>query len=213
MVALIAANEAVKLSVGYQFFLSGYTLPIIIFNSISTAICLGCLLAYALDREKSFRVAWNILGQRWSAPVFAIIMLIVSIVPNSNSLEVGRMFLICVAMTLAVGVCSIRNDTLLVPILTNRVVRYIGTISYGMYLYHAFGINVTDRFFMPLLVRVGVGGGFLRGLQFLIVASCTAAFASLSYWGYERYFLRLKERFTLHRPTSPVVTEVVLSTD
>ena len=205
MCVLIVANEAVKLSAGYQFFLSGYTFPVIAINSVSTAICLGCLLAYALDREKSFAIAWKFLGQRWSAPVFGTIMLIAAIVPDSNNLEVGRMFFICVTMALAVGACCIRKDTVLVPMLTNRPVRYIGTISYGMYLYHAFGLNVTDRFFefvKPWPV-----------LHFTVVTGWTIVFASLSYWLYERYFLRLKAKFTVHKPSIPIIPEIALSAE
>src|ERR1019366_10367174 len=40
MIALIAANEIVKLYCGYSFFLTGYQLPVLIINSISTAICM-----------------------------------------------------------------------------------------------------------------------------------------------------------------------------
>jgi peptidoglycan/LPS O-acetylase OafA/YrhL len=194
MFALIAANEIVKLYAGYSFFLTGYPLPILIINSISTAICLGCLAAYALHRKRSFDIAWRVLGQRWSAPLFMAIMLVVCIIPNDAILHVFRMFYICVAMMLAVMACSIRGDHILVPFLTNRVARYIGMISYGMYLYHPFGINMTDRFF-----------AFSKQwpfLQFCFVAGSTIVLASISYWTYERFFLRLKSRFTSLRNTT-----------
>ncbi|HEX5317069.1 MAG TPA: acyltransferase [Candidatus Kapabacteria bacterium] len=191
MIGLIAANELVKLYAGYSFFLTGYSLPILIINSISTAICLGCLAAYTLHHKRSFGIAWRVLGQRWSVPVFMAIMLVVCTVPNEAILYVGRMFYICVAMTLAVMACSIRGDHALVPVLSNRPIRYIGSISYGMYLFHPFGINLVDRFFAfskqwPLV-------------QFCFIAGSTMAFASISYWTYERFFLRLKARFSMRR--------------
>ncbi len=191
MLALIGGNEIVKLYAGYSFFLTGYSLPILIVNSFSTAICLGCLAAYTLHRTRSFNIAWRMLGQRWSAPVLMAIMLIVCTIPNDAILHVFRMFYICIAMTLAVMACSIRSDHALVPILTNRVARYIGMISYGMYLYHPFGINMTDRFF-----------GFSKQwpvLQFFFVVTSTVVLATISYWTYERFFLKLKSRFSARK--------------
>jgi peptidoglycan/LPS O-acetylase OafA/YrhL len=197
MLALIAANEIVKLRCGYSFFLTGYPLPTLIVNSISTAICLGCLAAYALHRKKSFDLAWKFFGQSWSAPLFFSIMLVVCIVPNDAILHVFRMFYICVAMTLAVMACAIRNDHILRPLLTNRFMQYIGMISYGMYLYHPFGINITDKFF-----------GFSKEwpvLQFIFVAGSTVAIASISYFTYERFFLRIKARFSSKKNIRAVI--------
>jgi len=171
MIGLIAANEIVKLFAGYSFFLTGYPLAILIINSLSTAICLGCLAAYTLHNKRSFAIACT--------------------VPNEAILYVGRMFYICVTMTLAVMACSIRADHALVPVLSNRPIRYIGSISYGMYLFHPFGINLTDRFF-----------AFSKqwpALQFLFISGSTIVLASISYWTYERFFLRLKARFTTRR--------------
>jgi len=202
MIGLIVANELVKLCAGYSFFLTGYPLPILIVNSISTAICLGCLAAYTLHHKRSFAIAWRVLGQRWSAPVFMAIMLVACTVPNEAILYVGRMFYICVAMTFAVMACSIRGDHALVPVLSNRPIRYIGSISYGMYLFHPFGINLTDRFF-----------AFSKqwpALQFVCISASTVALASISYWTYERYFLRLKARFKTRRssPKPPVAIAI-----
>ncbi|MFI5201754.1 MAG: hypothetical protein ACHQNE_05165, partial [Candidatus Kapaibacterium sp.] len=78
--------------------------------------------------------------------------------------------------------------------------------SYGMYLFHPFGINLTDRFF-----------AFSRqwpALQFFFISASTIALASLSYWTYERFFLRLKARFTTHRiapkPMAPVIIPAII---
>ena len=207
MILLIAANEFVKLRVGYQFFLTGYPLPILIINSIATAVCLGCLAAYALHYRRSFRIAWKIFGQRWSAPLFMALMLVACTVPNEAILYVGRMFYICVAMTFAVVACTIRSDHALVTALSNRVIRYIGTVSYGMYLFHPFGINLTDKFF-----------AFSKqwpALQFTVISTITIAMASLSYWTYERFFLRLKSKFTSRRaavsmPAVPIPVPAVI---
>lgn len=204
MIGLIAANELVKLYAGYSFFLTGYPLPILIINSIATAICLGCLAAYTLHHKRSFAIAWRVLGQRWSAPVFMAIMLLACTVPNEAILYVGRMFYICVAMTLAVMACSIRGDHALVPFLANKPIRYIGSISYGMYLFHPFGINLTDRLFAFSEQWPG------PALQFFFISATTIALASLSYWTYERFFLRMKARFATRRVLSKPAVSVVI---
>ncbi len=200
MLTLIFANEIVKIKTQYSFFLTGYPLPILIINSVSTAICLGAIGAIVLHRKQTFDIAWRIFGRKWSAPVFMGIMLLVCTIPNDAILHVFRMFYICVAMMFAVIACSIRGDHLLVKVLTNRIVKYIGTISYGMYLFHPFGINVVDKVF-PFSKEWPI-------VQFALVSASTMLFASLSYWTYERFFLKLKEKFAA-RPKPLDVTPVL----
>jgi peptidoglycan/LPS O-acetylase OafA/YrhL len=204
MLVLIAINQSIKMMVGYEFFLAGHSLPVTILNSISTAICLGCLLAITLDRERGFAWFWRLLGASWSAPVFLVLTFVVSAIPNSDTLEVGHMMLVTFAMTLTVGACCIREDHWAKLLLTNPVARYLGLVSYGLYLYHAFGINIADRYF-----------GFVKpwpALQFLVVVLCTLVLASLSYWLFEKRFLDLKKRFSRSR-TEPVTGPVHSITD
>ncbi|MDP4198845.1 MAG: acyltransferase [Bacteroidota bacterium] len=201
MTALIVLNEIIKWRVGYWFFLDGYSFPITALNSISPAICMGCLLAFAFDRRRSFEAAWRVFGQRWSAPAFVGLMLLACSIPNDNNLHVFRMFYITLSMAFALAACVIRQDHMLKPLLANRPIRYIGSISYGMYLYHAFGLHFEDRFLAftkpwPLL-------------EFLAAAGSTVIIASISFWTYERFFLKLKERFTKHRGTQQITPAAV----
>ncbi|OOQ61808.1 acyltransferase family protein [Mucilaginibacter pedocola] len=77
--------------------------------------------------------------------------------------------------------------------LGNKVLGYCGKISYGIYLLHKYPL-----FLMLYLVRTYIppANTFLQvvvlyaGTLILVVA-----LASLSYYGFERYFLRLKTRF------------------
>ena len=97
-------------------------------------------------------------------------------------------------MLLLVGACCIRNDNGLSWILSNPVARYIGTVSYGLYLLHMIAMNGTK---------------FLRKehdwLFFAIALAISTAMASASYWMFESPFLRLKNRFRkaepAHKPT------------
>ena len=48
-------------------------------------------------------------------------------------------------MTWLVAACCIREDHVLTPLFGNPVVRYVGKISYGMYLLHMLVLNVVRR--------------------------------------------------------------------
>jgi peptidoglycan/LPS O-acetylase OafA/YrhL len=69
--------------------------------------------------------------------------------------------------------------------LANKPVRYIGTISYGMYLLHMLANNAARK------IAPGLGAG----PTFVVTLIVAIALASISYQFYERRFLKLKERF------------------
>ena len=68
--------------------------------------------------------------------------------------------------------------------------RYLGKISYGLYVYH---LAVMDFFGATKIYWDGTAAKLVRGVVELLV---TIAIASISYQFLERPFLRLKERFT-----------------
>ncbi len=75
--------------------------------------------------------------------------------------------------------------------LTLAAVVWLGRISYGLYMYHEFALGL-------------VPGG-LRGMPVtsLALLALTVAMAAASYYGFERYFLRLKRSWT-RVPSRPV---------
>ena len=73
------------------------------------------------------------------------------------------------------------------------VLRWLGKISYGIYVYHllfhgAF-LWITDR------IAPGLSNNAHLCLLFLVALAGTLCIASLSFYTYESAFLRLKERF------------------
>jgi len=146
--------------------------------SVATPICLGCVAAYVLHRPASFRVAWRIAGQAWSAPLAAALLagtLLVDAAPTA---------LVALAMTALVVACSIRPDHLLHHLLGWRALRYVGTISYGMYLMHMLALNTARR------ILPGAGAP----LRFALAALIAILLASVSYRWFERPILALKDR-------------------
>ncbi|MGC2421817.1 MAG: acyltransferase [Candidatus Acidiferrales bacterium] len=153
--------------------------------NISMGICLGVLLALALDSEFFFNCARSVLGHRWSAPC-ALGLLLLSLAPESSPLVD-----LCQAATLPllVGACVVREDNGLAPFLRLRPVAYIGIISYGMYMLNTLTLDGLH----PLLRRMGVINPVI---VFPLFALMTVAVATLSYRYFESPFLKLKSRFS-----------------
>lgn len=76
----------------------------------------------------------------------------------------------------------------------NGIARFLGNISYGMYLVHIFIISLSLNFFFSKGSLLGGPVAFL--LIPLLVTTLSAALAALLYYVYERHFLKLKGRFT-----------------
>jgi peptidoglycan/LPS O-acetylase OafA/YrhL len=161
-----------------------------IVTSIAPPICLGCLLGYGLHYRRGYRAAFRVFGLAWSAPV-ALAALVVSVtVPRIPS------FGIQLLMVWLVGASCIRGRHLLYHVLANPVVRYVGTISYGMYLLHMLALNVARRAF-PIQE-------FSPVTTFVVALALTVVAAGLAYRFYELPFLRLKQRFSTARASRPV---------
>lgn len=157
-----------------------------VISSISSPICLGCLAAYALHRPGLFRITARIAGARWSAPLAAALLLGVL-----SAIDLVPTLAVSAAMTFLVVTAAIRRDHGLSALLDNRALRYIGSISYGMYLLHMLCINTVHRVLLP-------HGSEL--VTFAVALPLTIGAATLSYRLYEDRFLRLKDRFTVPRP-------------
>ncbi|WP_251973015.1 acyltransferase family protein [Sphaerotilus microaerophilus] len=156
-------------------------------HKVPVAIVIGSLLAILLDREGTFRLVAAVLGGRWAAP--AALVLVVACA-SSSSLPPACLH---TALAMFVGACVVREDHLLSTLLTNRWARYIGEISYGMYLLHMLCKNLAAK----SLGAVGVDPD--SAALFAATVVLTTVLARLSFKHYESYFLKLKERYTVDR--------------
>lgn len=148
--------------------------------SIATPICLGCILAYILNDRVGFKTLHSVLGRKLSAP-FALLFLVLAIA-FSNFIPA---FVLYLSMAAFLGSVCIREDHLLKPLLANAVMRYIGTISYGMYLMHMLARGFAGKIF-----------GSWPYAHFAGTLVLTVIVASLSFRFYETPFLKLKSRFS-----------------
>ncbi len=90
----------------------------------------------------------------------------------------------CVLVVLASQAQVLRSS-----LLASRPMRYLGKISYGIYIYHLLSIDIAARVFWRLS---GVSGDLAR---FLFRLAVTLLLSSVSYAVLEKPFLRLKARF------------------
>jgi peptidoglycan/LPS O-acetylase OafA/YrhL len=158
-------------------------------TSIATPICLGCALAYALDSQRIFRALRTALGHKFSAPA-ALLFLVATYAclihaPAGSSLESWLAVPLITAMLLLIATCCIREDNGLARIMANPIARFVGTISYGMYLLHMLAINATKKLIPTHDWRF-----------FAIALALSITLATASFYLYERQFLKLKKRFT-----------------
>jgi peptidoglycan/LPS O-acetylase OafA/YrhL len=168
-------------------------------GSISITICLGVLLAHALHQRRAFRWWWSFLAPRWSGAGAIVLLLFFASGrgPLSAAAELG----VYMAMAWLVGSCVIREDHQLRPVLASAPFRWIGVVSYGMYLLHMLAGNLVGAG----LVKMGITAHLPK---FALVSAVSFGIAWLSYRFYERRFLELKQRFlptrVAQRKTAPV---------
>ncbi|HYO56349.1 acyltransferase [Archangium sp.] len=148
-------------------------------TSVSASICLGCLAAHLTHSPKGFAWVSPVLGQAWSVPVMAVLLAGAVVWPEAPN------WLISLVMTALVVATCIRPEQPLAPVLGHSWVRYVGTVSYGIYLLHMLALNVVRRA-MP-----GQGAA----VYFVLTLAVSVLVATLSHRYFESQFLKLKGRF------------------
>ena len=191
MILMIFLRLSVHFNVLQKFILKD-SLPWRIAAGISVPICLGAILAQILHSEKGFRILRPILGSKWAAPLW-LLLLLASLVPRQPFWQMTQWFLVAAV----VGSCVIREDNALAPFLRFRPLAYIGLVSYGMYLLNTLVLDVVN----PVMNRIGLRHPLVK---FPVFVAVTVLVAGISYRFFETPFLRLKERFSKVREVQPV---------
>jgi peptidoglycan/LPS O-acetylase OafA/YrhL len=170
-------------------FLTGRAGEAYVYNAFDTRadiLAIGCLLAFA-SRAVPFQRWCQGLARSSLFPLITAALLLTSRMTGSRAYHYSIGFTVD-AILLAVLIAQILllHDRPLWRWLDHPVARYLGAISYPLYLYHIWGYGSARKLAPagPTLVRVGIA----------IVASILLA--SLSYYVVERPFMRLKMRFS-----------------
>lgn len=150
-----------------------------------TPICLGVALAHVLHSPRGFRH----FARLFSTPLMPVALLAVLYLDMASAganIAGWPRLSIQVLMTLLLGSCVIQRRHWLSPAIDHPVLRRIGVVSYGIYLYHLIG--------MHLARAVGERTGISFPGDLLVTTFVFAwCLAELSYRCYERPFLRLED--------------------
>jgi peptidoglycan/LPS O-acetylase OafA/YrhL len=161
--------------------------PSYVYNAFDTRfdnIAIGCLLALTLGYSGAMSSAeW--IGRRAWYPLITLALVLFSrlAMPQAYHYSIGFSVDALLVAVLIVQLLQL-HGTPLWSWLDTPAVRYLGVISYPMYLYHAWGASFGHRF--------PVHG---RGIEFAAGLLATILLASGSYYFIERPFLRVKRRF------------------
>jgi peptidoglycan/LPS O-acetylase OafA/YrhL len=148
--------------------------------SIASPICLGALLACALHARRGFAIAARGLGRAASAPVLLVALAALVAWDGAPLVAIHGV------MALLVGACCVRGDHGARVLLDAPPVRFLGMISYGLYMIHVSAITAA-KWVLPAALS-GALPVFLLGLALAIPT------AYLSYRFVERPLLALRKR-------------------
>jgi peptidoglycan/LPS O-acetylase OafA/YrhL len=161
--------------------------PAYVYNAFDTRfdnLAIGCLLAVWL-RQGRYVSSANVVGRHAWMPLITLALLLCSrkAMPLAYHYSLG--FTVD-GILLAVFVVQMLQwyQSAGWRWLEHPAVRYLGVISYAMYLYHAWGLGVGHH--ARFLPAVG---------QFAVGVAATVLAATGSYYVVERPFLALKRRF------------------
>jgi peptidoglycan/LPS O-acetylase OafA/YrhL len=157
-----------------------------VYNAFETRfdnLAVGCLLALALEYRRVVVAAEWCARRSWY-PLVTLALLLTSrtLLPGTYHWSIG---LTVDALLVAVAIVQVLqlSRTRLWSWLEWPAVRYLGAISYPMYLYHAWGDSIGRR--VP---------GDLLALEFVAGVVATIALAAVSYHIIELPILKLKPR-------------------
>ena len=152
-------------------------------SAIPVAIVGGALLAVTMHTRRGFIRLQYFLG--WNGSLFALILALVMLIIVWPAPE----FMIHLLFVLIVGASVIRENHPLRLLFSCKPVRFIGSISYGMYMCHLLCENIIVK--MLEFLRWHAIGIEVFVLTFLL----SVVVARLSFTYFESFFLNLKHRY------------------
>jgi peptidoglycan/LPS O-acetylase OafA/YrhL len=153
-----------------------------------TPILLGVLLAHLLADRSTFNAFFRLLSNRFT-PIVLLLAIAASLQWIPQNLEGPPRLTLHILLMLLVASVVIAPGNYLQPVLDHPLIVRLGTISYGIYLYHVLIMMGVER----VLKRLE-SGSVDPLLLFLVAVGATSGAAELSYRFIETPFLRLKAR-------------------
>jgi peptidoglycan/LPS O-acetylase OafA/YrhL len=179
---LVAANVAGIMGAFAPLGLHGFDwgpLHVALPNATYAPILMGAALALVLDRRDGFARMARLFGSRAAAPVLlALLVGLMAVLPaDLRGLPNLSLHLV---MTATLAALVLREDNGLAAILRLRPLARLGEISYGVYLYHLFGLHIAHA----ILGRLGVESPWAVLVTYVVISFAMAeiSFRSLETW-------------------------------
>jgi peptidoglycan/LPS O-acetylase OafA/YrhL len=154
------------------------------FDCRCDALAAGCLLAVLLRRANINQLLAGCAQRGWPLLLALPAILLIELIDQGRFRYSLGFTLNALLIGFVISQLVLKPRALIVRILDARPLSFIGGISYGMYLYHVWGL------------QAGWDLTHAHGLLGLLAGYLgTIAFALISYYAIERPFLSLKKRF------------------
>ena len=163
-----------------------------IVTSFAAPIGLGSVLALLLHGPGGFNLFARLLGKAWSAPLALATVFALLLWPSASLLPFQF------ALAALVGASVVTEHSGLARLLEARPVRYIGSVSFGLYLLNSSALGVIRRLFPAHAASAS--------FVFWLSLPLAIGLAALSHRYLEAPLLRLRSRFPNHPPSSPRAT-------
>ena len=151
------------------------------------ALLLGALMAITLNHPKGFAALWGLLGRRY-APLVLLGALCIAWQVLPGVLRGWPSLVMHTLMVAILASITMREDHVLAPLLRLRPIVRIGVISYGLYLWHLFGLHIGNE----VSAILGLSGLVANWVAMPIYLLASVALAELSFRYFESYFLNLR---------------------
>lgn len=195
----IVLGAAIGLSMLPPLGFASPELPAFFRETTFIPILLGAAMAHLLHEPATFSWIYRQFGGRAARWLSVGLIAASCNLPHADITGWPR-FLIQTSLALGVLICVLPSRHGAIGWLNAPVLRRIGVVSYGIYLYHLLGMEAFRR----LAGRVGLDGDLLLAVGTLAL---TWVLAEISYRWWETPFLRMKLRVAAPRPRVPRDTD------
>lgn len=134
--------------------------------------------------------------QKFRTLIFLIFLIYLSTYLFSNNLSNPMYHLFSMVLFgFTIGSLSIRP----IQVLESNTLNYFGSISYGIYVYHAITMQIVGVLYLKLNIHLKLPATISILLFIFLVLTITILISHLSYKYYESYFLKLKQKFRVKK--------------
>jgi peptidoglycan/LPS O-acetylase OafA/YrhL len=186
LLAIIIIYLAIK--IGFRFFEHGPVYSFISYTTFDSMAIGGIMANFVFQKNAILNFFYNPILQ-----VVVWVFLIVSVFykpVHIFSLFDSEMHAICYSILIV----NVSTNPLSIVNLQNRVMDFLGRISYGLYVYHMLVIWALSYFLKDKILTIH-STTYRYILIYAMVYGLTIFIAYLSFHYFESYFLRLKEKF------------------